>query len=251
MAYGTLAADYIIYTFNNSGTTTTISSVVNGNFTNVATTGTVSGGTITGTSGAFTTVRAVTGIFTTVLSGATVTGVTGNFGTLNASSLLSGATVTGVTGNFGTLNASSLLSGATVTGVTGNFGTLNASSIPGFAVLSGAQTFSGGQRGLVNVVSFSTGIALDLSTSNNFQITLTGNTTLQNPTNVVSGQAGNITIVQGTGNNTMAFGSTWNYPGGSGSVPSLTTTSGAEDVLAYYCISPTQIAYRLVQDIKA
>ena len=230
MAYGTLAADYIIYTFNNSGTTTTISSVVNGNFTNVATTGTVSGGTITGTSGAFTTVRAVTGIFTTVLSGATVTGVTGNFGTLNASSLLSGATVTGVTGNFGTLNAS---------------------SIPGFAVLSGAQTFSGGQRGLVNVVSFSTGIALDLSTSNNFQITLTGNTTLQNPTNVVSGQAGNITIVQGTGNNTMAFGSTWNYPGGSGSVPSLTTTSGAEDVLAYYCISPTQIAYRLVQDIKA
>ena len=209
MAYGTLAADYIIYTFNNSGTTATISSVINGNFTNVATTGTVSGNTITGTSGVFTTVRAVTGIFTTTLSGVTVTGATGNFGTLNAS------------------------------------------SIPGFAVLSGAQTFSGGQRGLVNVVSFSTGIALDLSTSNNFQITLTGNTTLQNPTNVVSGQAGNITIVQGTGNNTMAFGSTWNYPGGSGSVPSLTTTSGAEDVLAYYCISPTQIAYRLVQDIKA
>jgi hypothetical protein len=229
MAYGTLAADYIIYTFNNSGTTATISSFVNGNFTSVATTGTVSGSTITGTSGVFTTVRAVTGIFTTTLSGVTVTGATGNFGTLNAS----------------------VFSGATVTGVTGNFGTLNASSIPGFAVLSGAQTFSGGQRGLVNVVSFSTGIALDLSTSNNFQITLTGNTTLQNPTNVVSGQAGNITIVQGTGNNTMAFGSTWNYPGGSGSVPSLTTTSGAEDVLAYYCISPTQIAYRLVQDIKA
>ena len=34
MAYGTLAADYIVYTFNNSGTIATISSVVNGNFTN-------------------------------------------------------------------------------------------------------------------------------------------------------------------------------------------------------------------------
>jgi len=193
MAYGTLAVDYITYTFNNSDATATVSSVVNGQFSSITTTGTISGATVTGTSGRFT----------------------------------------------------------TVTGITGNFTTLNAASIPGFAVLSGAQSFSGGQRGQVSVVSFATGIALDFATSNNFQITLTGNTTLQNPTNVVSGQAGIITVIQGTGNNTMAFGSNWNYPGGSGSVPALTTTSGARDVLAYYSISPTQVAYRLVQDIKA
>lgn len=209
MAYGTLAVDYITYTFNSNDATATVSSVVNGQFPSITTTGTLSGATVTGTSGQFTTVTAVTGIFTTTLSGATVTGTTGNFTTLNAS------------------------------------------SIPGFAVLSGAQSFSGGQRGQVSVVSFATGIALDFATSNNFQITLTGNTTLQNPTNVVSGQAGIVTIIQGTGGNTMAFGSNWNYPGGSGSVPVLTTTSGARDVLAYYSISPTQIAYRLVQDIKA
>lgn len=193
MAYGTLAVDYITYTFNSSDATATVSSVVNGQFSSITTTGTISGATVTGTSGQFT----------------------------------------------------------TVTGITGNFTTLNAASIPGFAVLSGAQSFSGGQRGQVSVVSFATGIALDFATSNNFQITLTGNTTLQNPTNVVSGQAGIITVIQGTGNNTMAFGSNWNYPGGSGSVPALTTTSGARDVLAYYSISPTQVAYRLVQDIKA
>jgi len=204
MAYGNLAVDYITYTFNSNDVTATVSSVINGDFPQITSTGTISGA-----SGQFTTITAVTGIFTTTLSGATVTGATGNFTTLNAS------------------------------------------SIPGFAVLSGAQTFSGGQIGSVSVVSFATGIALDLSTSNNFQITLTGNTTLQNPTNAASGQAGIVTIIQGTGNNTMAFGSNWNYPGGSGSVPALTTTSGAEDVLAYYCISPTQIAYRLIQDIKA
>lgn len=229
MAYGNLAVDYITYTFNSNDAIATVSSVVNGDFPNITTTGTLSGATVTGTSGQFTTVRAVTGIFTTTLSGASVTGTTASF-------------TSGVYTN---------LSGTTITGATGSFTTVNASSIPGFAVLSGTQTFSGGQIGRVSVVSFATGIALDLATSNNFQITLTGNTTLQNPTNAVSGQAGIVTIIQGTGNNTMAFGSNWNYPGGSGSVPTLTTTSGARDVLAYYCISSTQVAYRLIQDIKA
>ena len=163
----------------------------------------------------------------------------------NGAPLISGVsgvftTVTGTSGTFGTIS-----------GTTGNFATVNASSIPGFAALSGAQSFSGGQRGQVNIVAFSTGIALDLNTSNNFQITLTGNTTLQNPTNITSGQAGVITVIQGTGNNTMAFGSNWQYPGGSGSVPALTTASGSTDVLAYYVVNSTKIAYRLVQDIKA
>lgn len=167
---------------------------------------------------------------TGTISGATIQGGT----------LVSGATVTGSVGQF-----------TSVTGTTGNFGTLNASSIPGYAVLSGAQTFSGGQRGLVSVVAYATGIALDLSTSNNFQVTLSGNTTLQNPTNITSGQAGIVSIIQSTGSNTMAFGSYWHYPGGSGSVPTLTTTSGSTDVLAYYVVNTTKIAYRLVQDIKA
>lgn len=180
-------------------------------------------------------ISGVSGIFTTSVSGAAITGNT-----------ISGGTVQGVTGIY-----TGTLSGGTITGGTGNFTTLNAVSVPGFAALSGAQTFTGGQRGAVSVVAFSTGIALDFNTSNNFQITLTGNTTLQNPTNVASGQAGIVTIIQGTGGNTMAFGSNWNYPGGSGSTPSLTSTSGARDVLAYYSISATQIAYRLVQDIKA
>jgi len=49
----------------------------------------------------------------------------------------------------------------------------------------------------------------------------------------------------------MGFGSYWNYPGGSGQVPSLTATSGATDLLVYYTTSTSGIAFRLVQDIKA
>lgn len=188
------------------------------------------GGTVTGATGQFNLTSGVSGVFTTQLSGATVIA----------------SNITGTSGTF-----TNRISGATITGVTGNFTTLNATSIPGYAVLSGAQTFSGGQRGLVSVVNYATGIALDLATNNNFQITLTGNTTLQNPSNVVSGQAGTVTIIQGSSGNTMAFGSSWQYPGGSGSTPSLTATSGATDVLAYYVINSTKIAYRLVQDIKA
>lgn len=185
------------------------------------------------------------------------------YGNLKADTLIY-STPTGditqpVSGLYGTTSATgiftTLVSGATITGTTGNFTQLNATnisgSISGYAVLSGAQTFTGGQRGNVNVVAYATGIQLDLATSNNFQITLTGNTTLQNPTGVVSGQAGTVAIIQGTGNNTMAFGSNWHYPGGSGSVPSLTTASGSTDILAYYVVNSTKIAYRLVQDIKA
>jgi len=208
---------------NSSGNLTVAGSGVISNGLNV-------GGTVTGATGQFNTVTGVSGIFTTQVSGATILA----------------ANVTGASGTF-----TDRISGATITGVTGNFTTLNATSIPGYAVLSGAQTFSGGQRGLVSVVNYATGIALDLSTSNNFEITLTGNTTLQNPSNIISGQAGTVTIIQGSSGNTMAFGSYWHYPGGSGSTPSLTTTSGATDVLAYYVINGTKIAYRLVQDIKA
>jgi hypothetical protein len=48
MAYGTLAVDYITYTSNSNDQSITISGLVNGNFPNLVTTGTLSGVTITG-----------------------------------------------------------------------------------------------------------------------------------------------------------------------------------------------------------
>jgi hypothetical protein len=68
---------------------------------------------------------------------------------------------------------------------------------------------------------------------------------------LVSGQAGIVTIIQGSSGNTMSFATGWQYPGGSGNTPSLTSSSGAVDLLVYYVKDTASVAYRLVQDIKA
>jgi hypothetical protein len=69
MPYGTLKVDNITYTSAGVDATTTVSGLVEGGFPNISITGTISGATITGNIGEFTTITAVTGIFTTTLSG--------------------------------------------------------------------------------------------------------------------------------------------------------------------------------------
>ena len=116
MAYGTLAVDYITYTFNSADATATVSSVVNGSFPSLAITGTISGATITGTSGQFSNVTAVTGIFTSTLSGNSVTGTTASF-TSGVYTNLSGTTVTGTTASFTSgIFAASQLTDPTIVG---------------------------------------------------------------------------------------------------------------------------------------
>lgn len=118
MPYGTLKVDNITYTLAGVDATTTVSGLVEGGFPNISITGTISGATITGNIGEFTTITAVTGIFTTTLSGQTVTGNTAGFTTVT------GATVTGTTANFVTV------SGTTVTGSAVNDSIGNVRNIP-------------------------------------------------------------------------------------------------------------------------
>ena len=298
MPYGILKVDTITYTSGGVDTSTTVSGLAlaaQGGFPNITSTGTISGATITGNTGSFTTLTAVTGIFTTVLSGTTTTGVTANFQsgvftTQVSGTIVAGTTHTGTTANFNSGVFTTRVSGLTVTGDAGQFTTLTAitgiftsgtfssglqasgviesttggikfpdatiqttaaTATANAATTTGIQTFTAAQRGTVVVQAYSTGIALNFSSGNNFQITLTGNTTLQNPTNIASGQAGVVTIIQGSSGNTMAFSTGWLYPGGSGSTPSLTSTSGAIDLLVYYTKDASSVSYRLVQDVKA
>lgn len=81
MAYGTLAVDYITYTSNSTDANATVSSLVNGNFPSITSTGTISGAVITGTTANFANITGVSGTFTTRISGATVTGDSGVFST--------------------------------------------------------------------------------------------------------------------------------------------------------------------------
>ena len=91
-------------------------------------------------------------------------------------------------------------------------------------------------------------IAVDMSVGNNFSVTLGGNRTLGNPTNLTAGQSGVIFITQdGTGSRTLAYSSYWDFP--SQTAPTLTTTANAVDVLVYTVRSSTSIAAQLITNI--
>jgi hypothetical protein len=77
------------------------------------------------------------------------------------------------------------------------------------------------------------GPATGFSTAINFQWTLTGNLTLNTPTNMTSGQSGVIYFVQdGTGSRTLSLHSSIKRPGGV--APTLSTTPGAVDRCGYF-----------------
>lgn len=123
-------------------------------------------------------------------------------------------------------------------------------TIDGSGAISGTRmAVANGVIGNVTTLTYGATLTLDMSAGNNYAVTLTGNATLANPTNLVAGQSGVITITQdGTGSRTLAYGSYWDFS--NGTAPTLTTTAGAVDVLAYYVISTTQIAARLISDVK-
>ena len=75
-------------------------------------------------------------------------------------------------------------------------------------------------------------ITPDFAENSTFTVTLGGNRTMANPTNMVPGQTGSIFIVQdGTGSRTLAWGSYWDFIGGI--APTLTTTANAVDRVDY------------------
>lgn len=117
------------------------------------------------------------------------------------------------------------------------------------AVTNTAQSFTAAQRGAVTALTDGATITPDFALANNFSVTLGGNRTLANPTNLTTGQSGVIRIAQdATGSRTLAYGSYWKFPGGT--APTLTTTASAVDVLAYYVDNGTRITARLMADVK-
>lgn len=111
-------------------------------------------------------------------------------------------------------------------------------TVAGLAV---AQSFTKAQRGDVVSLTDAATVAVDLSLGNNFALTIAGNRTLGDPTNVTAGQSGVIVVTQdGTGSRTLAYaGTKWKFAGGT--APTLTTTASAVDVLAYYVESSSRI----------
>jgi hypothetical protein len=117
-----------------------------------------------------------------------------------------------------------------------------------YAGISNVQTFTAGQRGEVTALTSASTITPNLADSNNFSLTLATNATLANPTNIVAGQSGVITITQdATGSRTLAYGSYWKFA--DATAPTLTTTADAVDVLVYYVESSTRITASLINNV--
>lgn len=145
-----------------------------------------------------------------------------------------------------TANAALPKSGGTMTGA---IAFAAGQTIAGYGLLDGAQVWTKGQRGEITVLSDGATITPDFADSNNFSVTLGGNRTLANPSNLVAGQSGCVWITQdGTGSRTLAYGSYWDFT--SGTAPTLTTTANAVDCLVYAVQSSTKITAQLITNLS-
>jgi hypothetical protein len=201
---------------------------------------TVSGALVVGSDTATTNTATQTLTNKTVAFGSnTVSGTTAQFNTALTD------------GDFATLAGTETLSNKTITGylATSTIGSTVQAYDANNAFLNVNQNFTVAQRGTITALTDGATITPNFNNANNFSVTLGGNRTLANPTNLVAGQSGVIVITQdATGSRTLAYGSYFKFPGGT--APTLTTTASAVDVLAYYVESTTRITARLVADVK-
>ena len=108
------------------------------------------------------------------------------------------------------------------------------------AVTDTAQTFTAAQRATITTLTDGATVTPDFATSNNYTLTLGGNRTIANPTNLTAGQSGSIFLVQdGTGSRTAAWGSYWDFAGGT--APTLSTAASSVDRIDYIVRSATSI----------
>ncbi len=122
----------------------------------------------------------------------------------------------------------------------------SALAVPG---LADVNSFTAGNRGAVSVLTDAATITADFAVANNFSLTIGGARTLANPSNQTAGQSGAIVITQdGTGGRTLAYGTNWKFAGGT--VPVLTATASAVDVLVYYVESASRITAAMLNDVK-
>ena len=105
------------------------------------------------------------------------------------------------------------------------------------------------QRVLVQTLSDGANIAWDLNLGGQAKVTLGGNRTLDNPTNLVAGAIYTLRVIQdGTGTRLLSYGSAYLWP--KDVPPTLTTTASATDVLVFLCDGTNMIAIAAVFDTK-
>ncbi len=98
-------------------------------------------------------------------------------------------------------------------------------------ILATVNVFSRAQGFGIATLTDSSTITWDLDLAQDAQVTLGGNRTLSNPSNIRNGFSYSLYLVQdGTGNRTITFGTAFKFPGGI--VPTLSTAANAVDLLS-------------------
>jgi hypothetical protein len=136
-------------------------------------------------------------------------------------------------------------------GTSGQALSTNASGVlswASYAALATAQTFTAQQRGAISALTDGATVTPDFSLANNFSLSIGGNRTLANPTNLTAGASGCIWITQTTGSHTLAYGSYWDFSGGT--APTLSTAASAVDCLVYSVQSTTKITATLITNLS-
>jgi len=236
-----------------------------GTFTNSQFTGTVTSGTTNSTRGVFVNATITTGTIPNFTAGTTTsTSLTAGTTTSTAANITSGtiqsftsstATITG--GTFsGLLNSSTGTFSGSINSTLGTIGTLNSttgtignlsttlvgdltistgSATVGtrVAVVNTAQEYTATHNFNATTLSITNGtIPWDLSSNQVARLSVTTNSTLNNPSNPVDGATYLLTITQGgSGSNTLSFGTAYKFPGGV--APTLSIVAGDVDVLSF------------------
>ena len=216
---------------------------------------------VTGVITATTLNQVVSGIITaTTFDGNLQGNVNGNV-TGNATS----ATVANGLGASASVNTSGIITATSFTGALTGDVTGNASSATNLTGAGSTAQVLGVNTGSLNgtklylsgnaaaeIVTLADGanIVPDFTTGNNFEVTLAGNRTLNNPTGVTTGQSGVIFVKQdATGSRTLGVQTHWQFAGGT--APTFTTTANAVDVIGYVVYGPYNIACTTTLDVKA
>ena len=112
-----------------------------------------------------------------------------------------------------------------------------------FSVATGTTTgtFAGTVLAKTDTDTSNTGsVTLDFTANQNFVLTLTGNTTLANPSTEQVGQSGFIAFIQdGTGSRTVSLGTDYETAAAAGIT--LTSTASATDLVPYLVVASGRI----------
>ena len=191
----------------------------------------------------------VNGNVTGNATSATVANGLGASASVSTSGIVTASSFVGpLTGNADT--ATSATSATSATNLTGAGSTAAVLGINTSGLNNTKLYLSGNAAAEIVTLADGANITPDFTTANNFEVTLAGNRTLNNPTGVTTGQSGVIFVKQdSSGSRTLGVQTHWQFAGGT--APTFTTTANAVDVIGYVVYGPYNIACTTTSDVKA